>query len=359
MTAQAVLSRDEAIKQPADGLKESWTQMRREQPRLRIRNAAELLGVSELALLLTQMEQRVQPLGGDFAEMLTSIESVGRVMALTRNDQAVHERHGVYHDFKANAAGVMGLCLGEIDLRVFFKHWRHAYAVTEGADEQPRRSIQFFDASGTATHKIYATEHTDMAAWDQWINAHLAVDAELFFMPEAKTPPLYPNAGNVTEDEVRRPWSELKDVHHFNAMLSKLGIDRLEALQMAGQEYAHRLPTDAMEQALRFAANCQLEIMAFVGNDGVVQIHTGTVNKLLRAGPWFNVLDPDFNLHLNTEQLASCWAVRRPTSDGVVTSLECFNHERKLVLTLFGARKPGKPELTEWRELVASVENLS
>ena len=98
--------------------------------------------------------------------------------------------------------------------------------------------------------------------------------------------------------------------------------------------------------------------MAFVGNPGIVQIYTGPVKKLLRTGPWFNVLDPTFNLHANTEQLESVWHVVRPSEDGDITSLECFNQQGELVLTLFGERKPGKPELESWRARMAELERL-
>jgi hypothetical protein len=42
-------------------------------------------------------------------------------------------------------------------------------------------------------------------------------------------------------------------------------------------------------------------------------------------GPWLNVLDPGFNLHLREDLIASAWIVRKPTADGVVSSLELFD----------------------------------
>ncbi|OZG75376.1 hemin-degrading factor [Hahella sp. CCB-MM4] len=347
------------LEQPAN-LKAAWSELRKEQPRLRIRNAARQLGVCELELLLTGLEHQITPLKADFGDMLIALQSVGRVMALTRNDQVVHERHGVYTDFKVSGNGAMGLCLGEIDLRTFFKHWRVAVAVKDkpkknGDDSGCRHSIQFFDGEGEAIHKVYATDNTDMDAWQNWIEQFRAQNAPKF-SPESKVPPTYPGAGQVTTEQLRTPWSSLKDVHHFNAMLNKLGIDRLEALTLVGDDYALKVPVHTVEEAISQAAEQQLSIMVFVGNGGIVQIHTGSVHRLLRKGPWFNVLDPDFNLHLNTEEIDSCWIVRRPTADGVVSSLECFNEDRELILTLFGERKPGQEELASWRSLLASLD---
>jgi putative hemin transport protein len=95
--------------------------------------------------------------------------------------------------------------------------------------------------------------------------------------------------------------------------------------------------------------------MVFVGNPGCIQIHTGTVTNLKRMGPWFNVLDPTFNLHLREDAIDSAWIMRKPTRDGDITSLELFDKEGFCFAQLFGARKPGKPELEAWRTILARV----
>lgn len=67
-------------------------------------------------------------------------------------------------------------------------------------------------------------------------------------------------------------------------------------------------------------------------------------------------MDPDFNLHLDTSRIEETWVVRKPTSDGVVTSVEVFNDKGDIIVQFFGKRKPGVPELEEWRDLVADLE---
>ena len=66
-------------------------------------------------------------------------------------------------------------------------------------------------------------------------------------------------------------------------------------------------------------------IMCFVGNPGCIQIHTGPIYTLKVMGPWFNILDPTFNLHLREDAIHQGWVVRKPTRDGIVTSLELFD----------------------------------
>jgi putative hemin transport protein len=67
------------------------------------------------------------------------------------------------------------------------------------------------------------------------------------------------------------------------------------------------------------------------------------------------VLDPGFNLHLREDHIASAWIVRKPTVDGLVTSLELFDADGNVIAMLFGERKPGKPELDQWRALVETL----
>ena len=99
----------------------------------------------------------------------------------------------------------------------------------------------------------------------------------------------------------------MKDTHEFFPLLRKFKITRLAALAAAGEDLAQQVPADAVERALESAAASGLSIMCFVGNRGMIQIHTGPVRQLRRTGPWYNVLDPKFNLHLDTTAIASSW----------------------------------------------------
>ena len=337
-------------------LAERWQALLRDNSKLRIRTAAEALGVSEAELVSTRVGQGVVRLQGDFKKLVGLIESLGTVMALTRNDGMVHEKTGQYKDVSIH--GNMGLALGVIDLRIFFTRFNHAFAVEEGGEHGVRHSLQFFAANGEAVHKIYATDDTNMAAFNELVQSFraddqtpgLTLDAER--IEQQKPADCLAVPAELDVPQLRHDWSELKDVHHFQAMLNKHGIERIPAYERIGADYAQRLDNDAFESALTLAADAQLPVMIFVGSTGVVQIHTGTIHKLLRTGPWFNILDPGFNLHANTTLIDQVWLVRKPTADGVVSSLEMFDRDGRQLALLFGERKPGKPELEGWRELL-------
>lgn len=335
-------------------LQQQWQQLLAQEPKLRVRNAAEKLGVSEADLLATQMGDQSTLLAGDFKKLLTEVEALGTVMALTRNDAMVHEKTGQYKDLSIH--GNMGLALGVIDLRLFFSRFVHGFYVQETLEQGIRRSLQFFNAQGEAVHKIYAKEGTNIQELEDLIARYRAEPQQAPEMQAADAAEdllTAPQALDVAA--LRQGWDELKDVHHFQALLKKHQLSRVPAYQAIGTDYAVPLEPLAFEKALEKAAERQQSIMVFVGSDGVVQIHTGVINKLMRTGPWFNILDPGFNLHANTEMISQLWLVRKPTTDGIITSLEAFDADGKQLVLLFGERENGKPEMAGWRELLQEL----
>ncbi|WP_369600198.1 ChuX/HutX family heme-like substrate-binding protein [Hahella sp. SMD15-11] len=328
------------------------------QPRMRLRSAARELDTNELALTCVHPSWTVRLLEGDVRQWMELLPRLGQVKALTRNDEVVIETHGAFARITLSRDAQTGLCTGHQDMRYFLRHWAWAVHVRDPQASRQCESLQFFSRSGDALHKIFTTDETDMDAWRQVIGA-------MQTRPRASvplaTPPAAPSPKPpewVDQDELRRAWSGLKDVHQFHAMLSRLGLDRITALKHIGRQWAWPVALTSLERLLQQCAQRAIPIMAFVGNPGVVQIYTGTVGRLLRAGPWYNVLDPDFNLHVNTPALSEAWIVRRPTTDGIITSLELYNSRQQLVLTLFGARKPGQPERREWREVAEQCETV-
>jgi putative hemin transport protein len=332
-----------------------WSRLRGEKPTLRIRDAAATLGVGEAELVALGVGQTATPLAADWRGILNDMPGVGRVMCLTRNEHCVHERHGRFEDI--DVKGPHGIVLGtDIDLRLFLGQWKHAFAVREPMKQGERLSLQFFDGAGEAVHKIYATDETDRPAFDALIARYAAATP-----PEMKILARRADAADRPDSEIdleglRTAWRGMKDTHEFFGMLGKFKVGRVQALRLVGEDLARELPARSLRAAFEAAAADGTPVMVFVGNRGCIQIHTGPVKRLVATPGWFNVLDPDFNLHLRDDGVARVFSVRKPTEDGTVTSLEAFDADGRNVLLMFGARKPGKPELEDWRAIVARVE---
>jgi len=333
-------------------LKEKWETLKAENPHLRIRNAAEQLGVSEAELLATNVGNGVTVLKSDFSDLLQEVVKLNKVMALTRNDECVHERKGVYlnPDFSSPHAQ---LFVGEdIDLRIFISSWKFGFSVVEG----DRKSLQFFGKDGLALHKIYLTKDSSAAEFDVLTEKYKAENQSAEIVSE----PVPAKATEKADSEIdvagfQQAWKDLKDTHDFFMMLRKFGVTRTQALRLAPEGYATKIENSKVVNVLEDASEQQLPIMIFVGNRGIIQIHTGEVNKTLWHQQWFNVMDPDFNLHLDTTKIAETWITKKPTEDGEVTSVEVFNKEGDFIVQFFGKRKPGIPELQGWKDLVAGL----
>jgi putative hemin transport protein len=122
-------------------------------------------------------------------------------------------------------------------------------------------------------------------------------------------------------------------------------------LRLAEPAFVQALPVTCVKDLLEIAASTATPLMVFVGNHGMLQIHSGPIHKVMLTGSWINVMDPRFNLHLQMDSVAQAWLVRKPTIDGIVTSVELFNDAGEAIAMFFGERKPGKPELSTWRAL--------
>jgi len=332
-----------------------WSRLRGEKPALRIRDAAATLGVSEAELVALGIGTTATPLVNDWRAILTEMPGVGRVMCLTRNEDCVHERHGRFED--VSVTGPHGLVLGpDIDLRLFLGQWKFGFAVREPQKRGERLSLQFFDASGDAVHKIYATDQTDRAAFEALIARHAAaVPASIVPAPRPADPVDRPDS-EVDVAGLRGAWAAMRDTHEFFGMLAKFKVGRVQAMRLIGPDFARELPVRALRGALEAAVEDKTPIMIFVGSRGCIQIHTGPIKRLLDTHGWLNVLDPDFNLHLREPAVARVFSVRKPTDDGVVTSIEAFDGRDRTILLMFGERKPGKPELAAWQQIVARLE---
>ena len=328
----------------------------------RHKDAAEALALSEGAAIAAHTGSHdsalaASALQGPWLDLLQSLELCGPLLALTRNTSTVHEKTGVYQ--KISGSAHMGLALGEdIDLRLFLNQWHAGFAVTEGAS----LSLQFFDKHGVAVHKVFARDATDRGALQSVIAAHADPQRQVAFVPPVAKKAPGPDAA-VDAPGLAQAWGAMQDTHDFFGLLGKFQVERQQSFRLTEGRFTQRASLSAVRELLQEASFDGTPIMVFVGSPGCIQIHTGPVVRVepmeIRGAQWLNVLDPGFNLHMREDQIAAVWVVEKPTTDGTVTSVEAFDHEGELMAMFFGARKPGKPELGAWRDIVRKLPRLA
>ncbi|SDG71717.1 ChuX/HutX family heme-like substrate-binding protein [Janthinobacterium sp. YR213] len=356
-------------------LAERWSTLRTEQPKLQIRDAARALGISEAQLLATNIGKgvtRLQADGNQPREIMRAALDLGIVQAITRNENGVIETTGVASKFKQagdkseqadakqdpetearqrNIAG--GYLGGQIDLRFHFENWKYAFAVEQaGRDGKPTRSLQFFDANGTAVHKIYLRNEPGVAVYDKLVATFRLPQqsAELNVLAVAPKAAEKPDA-EIDVKEFQLAWKDMTDVHQFAQIMREFHLSREQALRLAPAGVVERVTPEALRTLLENAAKDKVAIMVFLGNEGLTQIYSGKIEKTMAAGGFFNVLDPDFNLHIRDTALRSGWVVKR----GGVTSVEFFDKDGTQVVSFFGVRERGKPQPQSWVDLADSL----
>ena len=322
---------------------------------LRMRDAAEALGVPEAALLEARRPGgSVVRLAEPFADVLRRLPEAGPVLALTRNDACVIESRGAFAP--PEIEGTMGQVVGAIDLRLFLRNWRYGYAFREEPEAGPRTGLLFFDAAGMAVHKIYGPT----AALAAIIADHSDPNAAPADFTDAAFVPIPDAAGERPDGEIDREalaaaWAGLQHTHEFFGLLRKFGVSRAQAMRLAGPDFARPVAATAARAILEAVRGGTMPVMIFVGNPGCVQIHSGVVHRVEVVGPWLNVLDPAFNLHLREDRIAGAWIVRKPSVNGDIHSLELYDAAGTVFCQIFGQRLAGERERADWRALATGI----
>lgn len=347
----------ETIPSTLNTLKESWESLKTNNPKLRIRDAARQLNASEAELIATGLGQNVIRLSEDFIDQVKKFPKLGKVMALTRSEGCVLEHKGRFQKIEIHGAGPhqIATVIGPIEQRVFFSAWKYGFAVR---NESPRGllfSLQYFDGQGHAIMKVYIQEESDEAFANQLIEEHMHPDQAAIPKPIAYEVPKYTGREDLDFEGFTSDWENMKDTHDFFGMLRKYKLNRLNAVEWIDEKWAYPVDQLSARKVVNSAAESALPIMIFAGNRGNIQIHQGKVKHIKQLGDWLNVMDPDFNMHLNEQVIEKAFVVHKNTADGLVSALELFDLKGEMVAQFFGLRKPGIPQNPAWKNLLESL----
>ena len=329
--------------------------MREDLPKLRDRDLAGRLGISEAQLVAAFCGKDVIKIGAHPDAVMGAAQQLGEVMALTRNASCVHEKVGVYDNYHPGHHAAM-ILTEDIDLRIFPSHWKHAFMVQKETNTGLRRSLQVFDGAGDAVHKIFLRDGSNIAAWETLQGANALTEQPQTLPVEARKPVEAPKSAPDKIDVLRKEWARMTDTHQFLRLTSKLKMNRLGAYRIAGAPFVRPLTTSAVDHMLHAIQDSGIDVMIFTGNPGCIQIHSGPIGTLKPMGPWQNVMDPRFNLHLRLDHVAEVWAVEKPTQRGPATSVEAFDTNGMLIFQLFGVGKEGRDSRPAWRAIVEALE---
>jgi putative hemin transport protein len=302
-------------------LGEAWRRLRDADPFVTIASAAVRLDVLEAELVSALCGEGVLRLDGPFGDLVRMLPQLGRVRAVTRNPHATIETRGVYPPPEVGCAGVAG----EIGARFFLEQWRYGYALEPATAPEGDPALVFYDGRGSAAHELHAETETHRDRLARLVDLFAAFDQ---------------SAG----EEI------LLASPHMLAPRTD------SSAWLRGAEDAHPVSVCALREVLEGARREAVPVSVAVRSAGVVQRFSGLLHGVTTAGDGLIVEAPWVRICVAPRGLAEAWVVRTPSLDGPATSLELLDASASVVMSVSGARWPGKPEPAPWRELLAQPQ---
>lgn len=324
--------------------------IRRDTPYRPAIDIATSLGISEGELQAARIGNEVMSVAMPPHELAGRFAELGRVKVLTRSSHAVLEGTGHYPPLKGSTNAGLMLDPGGLDMRLHFNHWHWACLIRDDLPSGKRMSLQVFDQHGRAVHKVFALDDQPSAQWRNLLASN-SNDKPAFTYLAIPQPRPLPSAPDLADD-----WATMNDVHQFFGLLRRHALRRHEANALMQGRFTRALSTNAIEHVLTRAAETALPLMLFVASPGCVQIRTGRVPTPVRRRGWLNLFAEDFTLHLDDASIVQTWQVHKPNREGGVTSLEAFDAQGELVLQIYAERREGQIERSDWRELLAQLD---
>lgn len=201
-----------------ESLKEAWNNYKAQHPKVRIRNAAADLQVSEADLLATTVGEYSTLLEGDWTEFILECRELGKVMSLTRSDGCVLENQGSFQKISIHGPDSykVGTVIGPIEQRLFFAPWTFGFAVEQETPRGLLQSFQIFDKAGDAIMKIYMKEKSNLEVYEKIKNKYAAKDQIKPVETVKYETPVYEK--EIDRDAFIQDWEKMKDTHDFHGL---------------------------------------------------------------------------------------------------------------------------------------------
>ncbi|WP_224717825.1 ChuX/HutX family heme-like substrate-binding protein [Pectobacterium versatile] len=160
-------------------------------------------------------------------------------------------------------------------------------------------------------------------------------------------------------------WRNLADIHHFYPMLEQFGMSKLEAFKAVPDDLACQVDQSSLWSVLASLQREKERSMIFVDNDSVVQIYTGTINKIVELKNKGKLVVHGETeegqraiFKITTSNLGEAWVVNKMSEQGYITSLEIFDKNESHIAQFYGMRTEGSKQSEKWVELIKRLPKI-
>ena len=256
-----------------NSLKSEWKLFQSKNKKIRIRDAADQIGVSEAQLLSTEIGDDTLYLSiNDFSFFLKEVFSIDKLMLLIRSDIVVHEKTIKSRNIKFIKNQILDK---NNDLILDFDQSLFKYVFFQNKVHANRqlRSFQIFNFEGKAVLKIYL-KGKESSNFDRIAKKYTS-DYNYQLQSPIKA------VSSIGESQKIDAYFFDKNTEFRNSEIS----------------------TKSLRIILTKASDMRLPIQIHGLGLGTVQYHRDKVRNIVDYGPWINVIDRNFNLHVLESEL--------------------------------------------------------
>ena len=282
------------MKEKLNTLKQQWAELlqKPEHQKIRIKDAADILNVSEAELLSTNIGENTHFLKiSNWLQLFKEFAALGPMMYLVRNDYAVHEMTIPINNVQQETDVIL-LWNKKGHIKITEPCLKYAFYTSGMARGNKIYSIQIFDSDGTAILKIYL-KNEELEKFKEIKNQHeREYDYELQKMEKHTS-----NSTNRDKSDQERLEWVIKDNFSIKKYLEDIAINKTK-------------------------------ISIRISNDGAESMYSGTIKNVIHKFGWLNIMDPTFNLHVKDMQINEIWTTKYNKD-----KVSCF-HNRQNILNL-------------------------
>jgi len=153
-------------------------------------------------------------------------------------------------------------------------------------------------------------------------------------------------------DALRADWAAADKTAGVFMGQTAFDSGRLHKLRLVGKVFAHQVGKDSVRIVLQKMADLGCTVVALIGDAGTMQAHQGQPEQIRGGDAGLDILNRDHRLRLREDHIDTVWVAKKPTADGMMTSLELFNRRGVGIARFFSKPEAGKPERREWRDAI-------
>ena len=288
-------------------LKINWESLLKNDNNLRIRDAASKLGVSEAELLSTEIGDTTSYLSIDnYYEFFKNILKLNKVMFLVRNDFVVHEKIITALSYILKENYIMSKD-GNRLIDVNFNNIKYAFFQKKKHKKIELKSFQLFDNNGNSIIKIYLKDDN-----------HNPFDK---IAEKYKKKYLYELQSQDLTLQNNSNYYTFQDINVFYK-------------QRQTNSHSHKIAGENFRSIIDKVSDYKIKIQIILVSKNIIQYHEDKLIKIVDYGPWYNILDKNFNLHILEKKIHHLEIHNLSTSEIDYHLINVLDENDNTILTL-------------------------